>query len=83
MKNGTELVLVKDKVSQNTLQISQNEQQISTNYTKQEELRKLLDERLNSTSLGLLDISTPRQGLTIKSVLVGHTKYTTTIQLGN
>ena len=76
MKNETELVLVKGEVSQNKLQISMN-------YTRQEELKKLLDERFNSTSCGLSDISSHGQGLTIQSVLVGQAKYTAAIQLGN
>ena len=63
--------------------MSKNEQQISTNCAKQEELRKLLDERLNSTSRGLSDISAPGQGLTIESVLIGQAKYIAAIQLAN
>ena len=76
-------MVVKEKVSQNIQQISQNEQKNSMNYTKQrEELKRLLDEHFNSTSGGLSDISSYRQGLTINSVLVGQTKYNATIHLG-
>ena len=53
------------------------------NNKQQEELKKLLDERLNSTSGRLSDISSHGQGLTIESVLVGQAKFTAAIQLGN
>ena len=78
---------VESKVSNNVVvkeKVSQNEQNILMNYTKQqEELEWLLDECFNSTSYGLSAITTPEQGLTIESVLVGQAKYTAAIQLSN
>ena len=76
LKNEFELLIVKDKVIQNKKEMSMNSRQ-------QEELKKLVDERLNSTSYALPGIRYIRQGLTIESVLVGQAKYTAAIQLGN
>ena len=66
---------VKDKVSH-------IEQKMSMDYIK-EELGKLMDERLASTSHVLSDVSIPGQGLSIASILIGLARYSVSVQLGN